>query len=102
MMRKTVKEKGLYPRLLARAEARLATDHGNLQIYGEQMEYYLETKNFNVWAVYDSASIDKRRAKIGLDCIAKFLKARFDFEWNLEEQIKRSEKFEIKRLKNEK
>ena len=29
-----------------------------------------------------------------------FLKNRFDFEWNLEEQIKRSEEFEKERLLN--
>ncbi|MFT4525731.1 MAG: hypothetical protein ACI85F_001887, partial [Bacteroidia bacterium] len=35
-----------------------------------------------------------RRAEIGLEPIAEFLKNRFDFEWNLEEQIKRTEEFE--------
>lgn len=94
IMRKAVKEKELAPRLLARAEDRLATDRGDLQIYGGQMKYYPETKNFNVWPVYDPVNIDKRRAKIGLGPIAEFLKNRFDFEWNLEEQIKRTEEFE--------
>ena len=94
IMRKAVEEKELAPRLLARAEDRLATDRGDLQIYGGQMKYYPETKNFNVWPVYDPVNIDKRRAKIGLGPIAEFLKNRFDFEWNLEEQIKRTEEFE--------
>ena len=36
-------------------------------------------------------------SKEELEPIAEFLKNRFDFEWNLEEQIKRSEKFEKER-----
>lgn len=94
MMRRAVNEKQLSPRLLARAEDRIATDRGELQIYGGQMKYYPKTKTFNVWPVYDPVNIDKRRAKIGLEPIAIFLKRRFNFEWNLEEQIKRTADFE--------
>ena len=98
MMRKAVKDKKLEPRFLVRAEDRIATEKGELQIYGGQMKYYPETKSFNVWPVYDPVNIDKRRAEIGLEPIAEFLKNRFDFEWNLEEQIRRSEEFERERL----
>jgi len=101
MMKEAVKAKKLQPRLLVRAEDRIATEAGNLQIYGGQMKYYPETKTFNVWPVYDPINIDKRRAEIGLGPIADYLKDRFDFEWNLEEQIKRSAAFEKERLKNE-
>ncbi len=94
IMQTAVEEKELAPRLLARAEDRLSTDRGDLQIYGGQMKYYPETKSFNVWPVYDPVNIDKRRAEIGLIPIAEHLKNRFDFDWNLEEQIKRSEEFE--------
>lgn len=93
MMRKAVKEKKLEPRFLVRAEDRIATERGDLQIYGGQMKYYPETKSFNVWPVFDPVNIDKRRAEIGLEPIAEFLKNRFDFEWDLEEQIKRTEEF---------
>lgn len=98
MMRKAVKDKKLEPRFLVRAEDRIATDKGELQIYGGQMKYYPETKSFNVWPVYDPINIDKRRSEIGLEPIKDFLKNRFDFDWNLEEQIKRSEEFEKVRL----
>jgi len=100
MMRQAVKEEKLEPRFLVRAEDRIATERGDLQIYGGQMKFYPETKSFNVWPVYDPVNIDKRRAEIGLEPIAEFLKNRFDFEWNLEEQIKRSEEFEKERLLN--
>jgi hypothetical protein len=101
MMRKAVKDKKLEPRFLVRAEDRIATEKGELQIYGGQMKYYPETKSFNVWPVYDPVNIDRRRAEIGLEPIAEFLKNRFDFEWNLEEQIKRSEEFEREKLQNQ-
>ncbi|QHI36626.1 hypothetical protein IMCC3317_19890 [Kordia antarctica] len=94
MMRQAVKDKKLEPRFLARAVDRIATETGDLQIYGGQMKYYPETKSFNVWPVFDPANIDKRRAKIGLEPIAEFLKNRFNFEWNLEEQLKRTAAFE--------
>ena len=100
MMRQAVKEKILEPRFLVRAEDRIATERGDLQIYGGQMKYYPKTKSFNVWPVYDPVNIDKRRAEIGLEPIAEFLKNRFDFEWNLEEQIKRSALFEKERMEN--
>ncbi|MGK0447835.1 MAG: hypothetical protein ACJA2M_001614 [Polaribacter sp.] len=97
MMKQAVKEKKLEPRFLVRAEDRIATERGDPQIYGGQMKYYPETKSFNVWPVYDPVNIDKRRAEIGLEPIAEFLKNRFDFEWNLEEQIKRTTEFEKER-----
>lgn len=101
LMKTAVKEGKLEARFLVRAADRIATDRGELQIYGGQMKYYPETKSFNVWPVYDPVNIDKRRAEIGLEPIADFLKARFDFEWDLEEQVKRSEEFEKNRRKQE-
>ncbi|EDP69646.1 hypothetical protein FBALC1_05658 [Flavobacteriales bacterium ALC-1] len=98
LMKQAVLEKKLEPRFLVRAEDRIATDKGELQIYGGQMKYYPETKSFNVWPVFDPVNIDKRRKEIGLEPIAVFLKNRFDFDWDLEEQLKRSEKFERLRL----
>ena len=100
IMKQAVLNKKLEPRYLVRAEDRIATDNGELQIYGGQMKFYPETKTFNVWPVYDPVNIDKRRAEIGLEPIAEFLKNRFDFEWDLEEQRKRTEGFENLRLRN--
>lgn len=94
MLRKAVKTGNTPPRYLVNIEDRTATDLGKMQVYGEQMKYYPETKSFNIWPVYDPTNIDKRRAEIGLIPIAEHLKNRFDFEWNLEEQIKRTKAFE--------
>lgn len=95
MMREAVERGDLQPRFLARAEDRIATEQGKLQIYGGQMKYYPESRSFNVWPVYDPANIDERRAAIGLGPIAEHLKTRFDFEWNLEEQLERTKEFEL-------
>ncbi len=94
MMRQAVADQKLEARFLVRAEDRIATERGDLQIYGGQMKYYPESKTFNVWPVYDPVNIDKRRAKLGLEPIAPYLKRRFNFEWNLEEQLKRTAAFE--------
>ncbi|WP_298518719.1 DUF6624 domain-containing protein [uncultured Kordia sp.] len=100
MMKQAVKDGRLEARFLVRAEDRIATEKGELQLYGGQMKYYPETKSFNVWPVYDPANIDKRRAALGLEPIAPFLKRRFDFDWNLEEQLKRTAEFEQEKNKN--
>jgi hypothetical protein len=95
MMREAVKMKKLQPWLLARAEDRLATDREELQVYGGQIKYYPETKSFNVWPIVDPENVDKRRAEISLEPIAQFLRnRRTPLEWNLREQIKRTEEFE--------
>jgi hypothetical protein len=99
MMKKAVKEKGLAPRLLARSEDRLATDRGELQIYGGQIKYYPETKSFDVWPILDPENVDKRRAEIGLAPMAEFLaNLRNPLEWDVEKQVQRTEAFQRKNL----
>ena len=100
LMRNAVIEKGLQPRLLARAEDRIATDRGELQTYGGQIKYYPKTKSFDVWPIKDPENVDKRRAAIGLIPIAEFLNnLRTPLEWNLKEQIRRTADFELERKK---
>ena len=94
MMEQAVLERKLAAAYLARASDRLATDRGELQIYGGQMKFYPETKTFNIWPVFDPKNINKRRAAIGLNSIEEHLIERFDFVWDLEEQLKRTAAFE--------
>lgn len=101
MMKKAVLDKKLEARFLVRAEDRLATDRGQLQIYGGQMKYYPETKSFNVWPVFDPENVDKRRAEIGLGPLDEFLLARFEFKWDLEEQKQRTKAFEERMKKDQ-
>lgn len=94
LMRQAAQNKQLSPWLLARTEDRIATDRGELQIYGGQIKYYPETKTFDVWPIIDPENVDKRRAEIGLEPMAQYLKnRRFPLEWNLEDQIKRTAEF---------
>ena len=67
MMKEAVLANQLLPRFLVRAQDRIATEQGQLQIYGGQMKYYPDTKSFNVWPVFEPENIDKRRAEIGLE-----------------------------------
>ncbi|WP_421823818.1 DUF6624 domain-containing protein [Flagellimonas oceanensis] len=98
LMRQAVKNKELSPWLLARTEDRIATDRGQLQIYGGQIKYYPETESFDVWPIIDPENVDKRRAEIGLEPMAEYLKnRRFPLEWNLEDQVKRTAEFETKK-----
>ncbi|MFV9550852.1 DUF6624 domain-containing protein [Algibacter sp. PT7-4] len=94
MMEQAVKDKKLEPRFLVRAADRIATDNNELQIYGGQVKYYPETKSFNLWPIKDPANVNKIRAEIGMNSIEEFLKQkRVPLEWNVEEQIKRTEAF---------
>ena len=99
LMKQAVKDGQLHPRWLVRTQDRLATSRGELQIYGGQVKYYPELGRIDVWPVYDPANVDKRRAEIGLGPLADHLKRRFDLEWNLEEQIRRTAEFEKQRKK---
>ncbi|SDQ54677.1 hypothetical protein SAMN05216294_1631 [Flagellimonas zhangzhouensis] len=102
LMRKATKNEQLSPWLLARTEDRIATDCGELQVYGGQIKYYPETETFDVWPIVDPENVDKRRAEIGLEPMAQFLKdRRVPLEWNLEEQIKRTAEFESTKNKQE-
>ncbi|MDN3203823.1 DUF6624 domain-containing protein [Algoriphagus sediminis] len=95
MMREAVASKNLDPALLARAEDRIATERGDLQIYGTQIKYYPETQSLNLWPIKNPENLEKRRAEIGLEPIEAFLRRkRVPMEWNVEEQIERTREFE--------
>lgn len=101
MMEQAVKDKILEPRFYVRAVDRIATDNNELQIYGGQVKYYPETKSFNLWPIKDPANVNKRRAEMGMNSIEEFLKQkRVSLEWNVEEQIKRTEAFMAEKKRN--
>ena len=94
MMREAVKKGNMPPRFLGNVEDRTASDFGEMQVYGNQVKYYRETKTFDVWPIVDPENVDERRATIGLGPLAEHLKRRFKLDWDLEKQIERSLKFE--------
>ena len=94
MMRQATAKGDLEPRLLARAEDRLATDRGELQRYGGKIKYYPESGTFDVWPIFEPEQVDQRRAAIGLEPMAEFLKnRRMPLPWDVTVQIQRSKRF---------
>ena len=77
------------------------TETYDIGIYKDNhIKYYPETKTLNVWPVFDPVNVNKRRAEIGLEPIAEFLKIRFEIEWDLTEQLKRTEEFKKEQQQN--
>lgn len=93
IMKKAVQQGNCRAIYLTSIEDRIATYQGALQIYGNQVKYYPETKTFDVWPIQNPAAVDKRRAKIGLRPIAIRLKSRFNLDWDLEKQKIRTATF---------
>jgi len=94
MMRGAVEADELEASLLARAEDRIATDRGELQIYGGQIKYYPESKSFDVWPIIDPINVDKRRAALGLPPMKEMLASRrTPLDWNVGDQVKRTTAF---------
>ena len=48
MMCEAVKKGNMPPRYLGNVEDRTATDFDRMQVYGNQVKYYRETKTFDV------------------------------------------------------
>lgn len=90
IMQKAVTKGKCRPRYLAGVEDRIATDQGQLQIYGDQIKFYPKTETLDVWPIIDPENVDQRRASIGLGPIAIHLKNRFNLDWNLEDQKMRT------------
>lgn len=99
IMREAVKNGKCRARYLAGIEDRIATDNGELQIYGDQVKFYPITESFDVWPIIDPENVDKRRASIGLQPIAIHIKNRFNLDWDLEKQKARTKDFLEKKKK---
>jgi len=93
IIQEAVKNGNCRARYLAGIEDRIATDNGELQIYGDQVKYYPLTETFDVWPIINPENVDKRRASIGLQPIAIHLKNRFNLDWDLKKQKVRTEVF---------
>mgnify|MGYP006366749009 FL=1 len=87
MMRQAVKKKNATPSSLALLEDRVALRQGKMQIYGSQIGVDEETGKMYVLPLEDPDNVDKRRAEVGLDPIASYVK-NWDIIWNVEEYKK--------------
>jgi|SRR6478736_6217854 len=89
LMREAVKNKKAVPRDLASLEDRSALENGRKQIYGTQLDRLPRTMTFFVLPLEDPDNVDKRRAAMGMEPYAEFLKS-VKVEWDVEE-YKRSQ-----------
>lgn len=83
MMRAAVKKGSALPNDLALLEDRVAMREGKNQIYGSQITTDKETKKYFLYPVIDPDHLDDRRATVGLEPIANYLKS-FNLTWDLE------------------
>jgi hypothetical protein len=69
------KKKGeIEPRHVALLEDRILMREGKKQIYGSQLKRNDQTGKYELWPVEDEENLDKRRAAVGLEPIAEYLK----------------------------
>jgi hypothetical protein len=88
LVREAVKNKKLAASSFAMLEDRVALRQGKKQIYGSQIET-AEDDSFIVAPLEDPDNVDKRRAKIGLEPMAEYVKD-WNIIWNVEEYKKAS------------
>jgi hypothetical protein len=62
-------------------EDRILMREGKKQIYGTQLHFNEATKKLELWPIEDEEGVDARRAGVGLEPIAKYLK-RFGLEYS--------------------
>ncbi len=95
MMREAVKIGNAKGSSLALLEDRVALREKKKQIYGSQIGYDNETNKSYVLPLEDPVNVDKRRAVVGLEQLADYVK-NWDIIWNVEEYIKELPKLEEK------
>jgi len=90
---KNGKAKGSY---LASLEDRVLLRQGEKQIYGSQLEGDYKTKLWVLKPMIDPDHVDQRRAEVGLEPIAEYLKF-FEVTWDVEQFKKRMEEYDAKK-----
>ena len=100
MIREAVKIGNANRSALALLEDRVALREGKRQIYGSQIGYDNATNKSYVHPLDDPDNVDKRRAEVGLELLADYVKS-WDIIWNVEEYKKHLPELEEK-LKRQK
>jgi len=96
MLREAVKNGKTKGSALATMEDRVLLRKGEKQIYGSQLEGDYKTKQYIVSPMIDPDNVDKRRAEVGLEPIAEYLKI-WDLTWDVEKFKKRMEEYDAKK-----
>ena len=98
MFREAVKNGKAEGGSLATMEDRVLISQGEKQIYGSQLAGDYKTKLYVLSPMIDPDNVDKRRAEVGLEPIAEYLKI-FDVTWDVEKFKKRMEEYDAKKKK---
>jgi hypothetical protein len=96
MMREAVNKGNADAKSLALLEDRVALSEGEKQIYGSQLEMDYKTNLYVLSPMIDPDNIDKRRAEVGLNPIAEYLKF-WDLTWDVEKFKKRMEEYDAEK-----
>ncbi|MEJ1239262.1 DUF6624 domain-containing protein [Chryseolinea sp. T2] len=81
LLKEAVDRKTLPPVYLALMEDRIAVGEGREQLYGSQIGYNEETKQYYVMALKDPEDVDKRREAVGLGPMSDFTRM-YGFKWD--------------------
>ena len=84
MMREAVKKGKAQGSSLALLEDRVALGRGKRQIYGSQVEIDPKTRLYYVSPLEDPENVDKRRATVGLEPIAEYVK-HWQIKWDVKQ-----------------
>lgn len=94
MLRKAVKNGKARPSSLALLEDRVALREGRKQIYGSQLSSVPDNPSkYYLSPLTDPDNVDKRRASVGLQPLADYIK-RWNIVWNVEEYKKQLPQYE--------
>jgi hypothetical protein len=66
---------------LAMLEDRILTREGKKQVYGTQLRLNQTTQRMELYPIEDEANVDSRRAGVGLEPLAEYLKRGFGIEY---------------------
>jgi hypothetical protein len=86
MMREAVKNGKASTHDLALLEDRAAIDEGKKQIYGTQLRFDRQTKQYQLLQLKDPENVDTRRKKAGLIPLSEYLKEWGINDWSPESQ----------------
>jgi outer membrane protein assembly factor BamB len=74
LINEAMKKGEIEPGHVALLEDRILMHEGKKQIYGSQLRKNEKTGKYEMWPVEDEENLDKRRASVGLEPIAEYLK----------------------------
>lgn len=81
LIKEAAAQKEARPSDLAMLEDRILTREGKKQIYGAQLRLNQKTQLMELYPIEDEENVDARRAAVGLEPLAQFLKRVFDIDY---------------------